>query len=101
MHNERDRSPMAEQAKRVVTVAEGADFREIGGTIRRLIHPSTVGPTNLGLSIVFQNPGEEVLTHRHESEEAYFVVQGEGEMHLEGHPRIKLTKNTAVFIPSN
>jgi quercetin dioxygenase-like cupin family protein len=92
---------MNQPARRVVTVTEGVDFRELGGTVRRLIHPATVGPTNLGLSIVFMNPGEEVVRHRHASEEAYFVVQGEGVMYLEGHPDIRLVKNLAVYIPSN
>lgn len=92
---------MSEPVTRVVTVSEGADFRDLGGTIRRLIHPSTVGPTNLGLSIAFLNPGEEVVRHRHPSEEAYFVIQGEGVMYLENHPEIQLAKNVAVYIPSN
>ncbi len=92
---------MADSTKRVVKVAEGAVFREIGGVVRRLIHPETVGPTNLGLSVAYLNPGESVVRHRHLSEEAYFVVQGEGTMFLEGHPDIPLTRNTAVYIPSN
>lgn len=92
---------MAKLTKRVVTVAEGSDFRDIGGTIRRLIHPDTVGTTSMGVSVCFLNPGEAVVLHRHPSEEAYFVVQGEGVMQLEGHPEIRLRKNMAVHIPGN
>lgn len=89
------------ESSRVVKVSDGADFRALGGTVRRLIHPSTVGETNLQVSTAYLSPGEEVRTHRHRPEEAYFVVQGEGEMYLEGHPRIRLRPNTAVHIPAH
>jgi quercetin dioxygenase-like cupin family protein len=89
------------EQSRVVAFADGAEFHDIGGSIRRLIHPATVGPTNLGLSICLLEQGEEVVPHRHESEEAYFVMRGEGVMQLEGHPEIQLTEGLAVHIPSN
>ena len=92
---------MAETTKRVVTVEEGTVFGEIGGTIHRLIHPATVGPTSIGLSLCSLAPGEEVVLHRHAPEEAYFVIQGEGVMHLEDHPEIQLRPNVAVHIPAN
>ena len=92
---------MTETAKRVVRLEEGADFRDIGGSIHRLIHPATVGPTNIGLSICSLDPGEEVVLHRHDSEEAYFVIRGEGVMYPEGHREIRLRPNIAVRIRSN
>ena len=86
---------------RVVALEDGAEFHDIGGSIRRLIHPATVGQTNLGLSICSLAPGEEIVPHRHEPEEAYFVMHGEGMMQLEGHPEIRLVEGIAVHIPSN
>ncbi len=88
-------------AKRIVSIRDGADYREMGGLIKRLIHPSTVGSKNIGMSVAFLHPGEKVRRHRHDPEEVYFVLSGEGVMFLEDHPDITLTKNVCVYIPSN
>jgi mannose-6-phosphate isomerase-like protein (cupin superfamily) len=88
-------------AKRVISIHEGADYRDMGGLIKRLVHPSTVGSKNIGVSMAFLHPGEKVRRHRHDSEEVYVVVSGEGTMFLEGHPEITLKKNVCVYIPSN
>jgi mannose-6-phosphate isomerase-like protein (cupin superfamily) len=92
---------MAETPKRVIWPREAAEFRLIGGCVKRLVHPATTGSENLGLSIVFMSPGERVVKHRHPNEEAYFIVSGTGMMTLEDHPDIQLEKNMAIYIPSN
>ena len=90
-----------ESMKRVVSIAEGAEYREMGGVIKRLVHPSTVGSVNIGLSVAFLQPGEKVRRHRHVSEEVYFVLSGEGVMFLEDHEEIVLRKDVCVYVPSN
>jgi quercetin dioxygenase-like cupin family protein len=60
----------------------------------------SVGSENLGVSICLMNPGDEVLTHRHDYEEAYYVVKGTGLMYLEGQPEIHLEPGLSVYIAS-
>lgn len=43
-------------------------------------------------------PGEEVPRHTHDYEEAYFIVQGRGEMYLEGHDPIRLEPGLSVYV---
>lgn len=87
--------------KKVVRIQEGVDFTGIGGLAKRLIHPKTVGSKNLGMSIIYLNPGEEVREHTHPWEEAYFIIQGEGLMYLEGEGDIELEKNLSIYVPGD
>lgn len=73
-------------------------FTGLGAEVRRLVHPSTVGSENVGVSICLMNPGDEIMTHRHDYEEAYFVVRGSGKMYLEGEPQIQLEPGLSVYI---
>jgi mannose-6-phosphate isomerase-like protein (cupin superfamily) len=83
-------------------ISEGSDFRGVGGLVKRLIHPSTTGSINLGVSIAFVNPGEELPPHKHPNEEAYFILQGEGIMTIEDCAEtINLKKYLSVYIPAN
>jgi mannose-6-phosphate isomerase-like protein (cupin superfamily) len=76
------------------------DYRGIGSLVKRLVHPRTTGSHNLGVSIVFMAPGEEVIVHDHLYEEAYFVLSGEGVMTLDDE-KIQLEKNLSVYVPPN
>lgn len=86
--------------KNVIHIRDGIDFRGIGGLVKRLVHLQTTGSKNLGVSMCYVNPGEEIIPHRHESEEAYFILEGEGTMVLEKET-IHLEKNLCVYIPGN
>jgi len=86
--------------KRKIKISEGIEFRGIGGYVKRLVNPATTGSVNLGTSILFLNPGEEVVMHSHEYEEAYFIISGQGKMILENEIII-LEKNLSVYVPSN
>lgn len=86
--------------KNVIKINEGLDFKEIGGLVKRLVHPQTTGSKNLGVSICYLHPGESIIPHQHDFEEAYFILQGEGTMTLEGE-KISLEKNLTVYIPAN
>ncbi|SIS03991.1 Cupin domain-containing protein [Peribacillus simplex] len=86
-------------SKTVIMPNQGKDYRGIGGLVKRLVHPSTVGSENLAVSICYLNPGEEITRHSHTYEEAYFVLQGTGKMIL-GEEEFKLEPNMSVYIPS-
>jgi len=86
--------------KNTVKISEGIEFRKIGGYVLRLVNPATVGSKNIGTSMCYLNPGEEIVYHKHEYEEVYFIVSGEGTMTLEGE-KIHLEKNLSVYVPSN
>lgn len=83
---------------RTVRVDDGVRFDGLGAEVRRLVHPATTGSTNLGVSICRMDPGDVVHRHTHDYEEAYFVVQGTGEMYLEGHDPIRLEPGLSVYI---
>lgn len=88
--------------KLTMEVSEGSDFRGVGGLVKRIVHPSLTGSVNLGVSIAFVAPGEELPAHKHPNEEAYFIVQGSGVMRVEGHPEeIDVHKYLSIYIPAN
>ncbi|MDR3592328.1 MAG: cupin domain-containing protein [Negativicutes bacterium] len=86
--------------KRTMKISEGIEFRKIGGYVLRLVNPATTGSKNIGTSMCYLNPGEEVVPHRHEYEEVYFILSGEGTMVLEDQT-IRLEKNLSVYVPAN
>lgn len=80
-------------------LGEGRNFMALGARVERLVHPLTVGSQQLGVSIVHMAPGERVKRHRHEYEEAYYIVEGTGVMYLEGVGDIELFPGRSVYIP--
>jgi mannose-6-phosphate isomerase-like protein (cupin superfamily) len=90
---------VAERRRSVVRIDEGRPFHALGATVRRLIHPTTVGSKLLGVSICLMEPGDEIRRHRHSYEEAYFVVRGNGAMYLEGEGFIRLEPGLSVYVP--
>ena len=91
---------MAERLQSAVRIEDGRLFDALGAPVRRLVHPNTVGSRRLGVSICQMAPGDEVRRHRHDYEEAYFVVRGRGRMHLEGEGEIVLEPGLSVYIPA-
>jgi mannose-6-phosphate isomerase-like protein (cupin superfamily) len=88
------------QRKRyTIQIKEGIDYRELGGLVKRIIHPETVGSKNLAVAIMWLNPGEQMKRHKNSYEEAWFVMQGEGKLEIEGQSSMKLEKNLFVYIP--
>ena len=77
---------------------DGIRFDGLGAEVRRLVHPTTVGSSNLGVSICLMQPGETVHRHRHDYEEAYYIVRGTGEMYLENFGQIRLEPGLSVYI---
>ena len=85
----------------VVTEASGRPFMGLGALVVRLVHPKTVGSDQLAVSLVDMQPGDRIKRHRHSYEEAYFVIEGEGVMFLEGEEDIALAPGVAVYVPPN
>ena len=81
-------------------IEDGRPFDALGAPVRRLVHPKTVGSRLLGVSLCLMEPGDEIRRHRHDYEEAYFVVTGTGRMFLEGEGEIPLEPGLAVYVPS-
>ncbi len=70
--------------------------------LRELLHPNT-NPENtlFSLAHAFLEIGERSLSHRlKNSSETYFVLDGEGEMHIEGQ-LFRISKNDIAFVPAN
>ncbi len=86
--------------KQVVTVAEGVDFRGLGALVKRLIYPQDTGCKNATLSVVFLNPGEQIVLHTHVEEELYYIYSGEGEVYLDEKTE-PVTVGSAVYIGPN
>jgi len=89
---------MSARPKTVKMPHEGREFRGLGGLVKRLVHPTTVGSINLGVSICYLNPGEQIVRHSHPNEEAYFVIRGTATMYLDGE-EFRLEPNMSVYIP--
>jgi quercetin dioxygenase-like cupin family protein len=83
-----------------ITVDDGRPFYGLGAEVVRLVHPNTLGSDNLGVSLCRMAPGEAICTHRHDYEEAYFVLTGTGRMYLEDVGTIRLVPGLSVYIPS-
>jgi quercetin dioxygenase-like cupin family protein len=89
------------ESRYVITEASGRPFMGLGALVTRLVHPSTVGSDRLGVSLARMEPGDRIKLHRHAYEEAYFVIEGEGIMQLEGEDDIALVPGVAVYVPPN
>jgi mannose-6-phosphate isomerase-like protein (cupin superfamily) len=70
-----------------------------GSTIRELCGLPTGGSINQSIAEATLEPGEVTERHYHrETEEIYFVLEGEGEMELDGE-RARISPGDAVPIP--
>jgi mannose-6-phosphate isomerase-like protein (cupin superfamily) len=70
-----------------------------GSTIRELLGLPTAPVRNQSLAEATLEPGQATERHYHaESEEIYFVVEGSGEMELDGERRV-VGVGDAVLIP--
>ncbi len=70
-----------------------------GSTIRELCGLPTGGTAKQSLAEATLEPGQGTQRHYHcEAEEIYFVLEGEGEMELEGD-RVRVAQGEAIPIP--
>ena len=90
--------------RRVVITPEqfldGSPMQQDDRSVRdlKLIYPETGFPDamTLCLGVVEVDPGHHSPLHRHRCEEVYYVVQGEGEIEVDG-ARHRFTAGSAVF----
>src|SRR5688572_15157620 len=80
------------EAAEAFTTADGSTIRELHGL-------ATSPARNQSLAEAMLAPGQATQRHHHaESEEIYFVLEGEGDMELDGERR-PVAAGDAVLIP--
>jgi mannose-6-phosphate isomerase-like protein (cupin superfamily) len=87
--------------KLTIRIDEGRRFDALGVHVTRLIHPLTVGSEQLCVAYCVMHPGDEARRHHHDNEEAFFVLDGEGTMYLEGAGEVHLEPGLSVYAPPN
>jgi len=71
-----------------------------GGSYRVMITPGSVNAKQLIMGTATVPPGERVKAHVHDySEEAFFVVQGEGRAILDGIGAVEFSAGDAILVP--
>src|SRR5262245_2572488 len=90
---------MAEH-RAVVQVKDGIEFRGLGALVKRVIYPQLTGVKGATLAIVYINPGEEIVLHRHQEEELYYIISGTGTVTLDDEV-VPVGPGTAVYIAPN
>lgn len=63
----------------------------------KVIYPEYVPTRTLCMGIVSLEPGAETPLHRHNCEEIYYFLEGEGEVEIEG-TRYKVRKGDACYL---
>ncbi len=86
---------------KVLNLEEVETIKALGGTLKRMFNPETAGTKNMTFSVGYFAPGEGLKSHLHpESEEVYYVVRGEGTVHLgEERKPLPIEPDTAIYIP--
>ncbi|WP_306120725.1 MULTISPECIES: cupin domain-containing protein [unclassified Roseitalea] len=80
-------------------VLDGAPMQQKSGGVRdlKLVYPETgLDAQTLCMGVVEVDPGEHSPMHRHNCEEVYYVISGEGELESEGK-RYPLKAGGAAF----
>jgi len=73
----------------------------LGGPIKPVVTPKTVGSKNLRFALGVFNPDEGLVPHIHpESEEVYYVTEGKGTVYIgEERREIPIEPEIALYIP--
>ncbi|MHB1007463.1 MAG: cupin domain-containing protein [Chloroflexota bacterium] len=72
-----------------------------GRVMKRLAAPETMGTQNLTVGLIYVPPGATVSPcHSHNSEEVLFVVEGEGEVMIDGEVA-RFKAHDAILYPTN
>jgi oxalate decarboxylase/phosphoglucose isomerase-like protein (cupin superfamily) len=85
----------------VLNLAEVEAVKVLGGSIKRMFNPETVGAENMTFSVGYFYPGEGLKSHTHpESEEVYYVIRGVGKVFLgEEREAMEIKPDMAIYIP--
>lgn len=89
------------ERKLVMNIRDGMEFKGVGGLCKRVVHPLVNDSKNLGMTIAYVYPGEELPFHSHDNEEAYYIAQGSCTMKLGSYPdeEIHLHKDMVIYMP--
>ena len=72
----------------------------LGGPIKVMFNPETVGTRHMRFSVGYFSPGQGLNMHIHpESEEVYYVVEGRGTVYVGEERKMEVNKDTAVYSP--
>ena len=84
----------------IIKKAASPQYRSQGITTNLLVSAVTAGSKYITASLVEINPGGKQDVHFHETEQCYYIVEGEGLMTV-GRETQKVTAGDCIFIPSN
>src|SRR3990167_10415865 len=86
--------------KFLISADQAKKLFDKGGDIRLFIYPASVSSSHMIMGTSRIAPKEVIKRHIHPySEECFYVVQGEGILHLEDNERVLFSAGDAVFIP--
>jgi len=93
-------SPIKNQESRIIDLKDCDEF--IGGDnsiLRELLHPAKTGiDIRYSLAHATVRPGERTKPHRLKTTEVYYLLQGQGRMHIGAEAR-EVAAESAIYIP--
>jgi len=86
---------------KVIKVNEIKTKKILGGPIKPVVNPKTVGSKNLVFALGVFDVGDGLVPHIHpESEEVYYVIRGRGTVYISKEKReISTEPDMALYIP--
>ena len=86
---------------RIIKIREVKAQKILGGPIKPIVTPNTVGAKNLRFALGVFDPNEGLVPHIHpESEEVYYVIKGKGTVYIgEERKEIPIEPEIALYIP--
>ncbi|PRX23127.1 putative monooxygenase [Orenia metallireducens] len=89
-----------QEEKIAMSLKENTPLLDKGGEIHVLLSPKNTGNKNLIMGLGKTPVNEKVLAHVHSySEECFYVIQGQGTLHLAGDESIEFEEGMAVRVP--
>jgi mannose-6-phosphate isomerase-like protein (cupin superfamily) len=86
---------------KVIRAGDVRTEKILGGPIKPIVNPKTVGSKNLVFALGVFNPGEGLVPHIHpQSEEVYYVIQGKGTVYVgEEREETPIEPEMTLYIP--
>lgn len=86
---------------KVIRLSEVKTEKILGGPIKPVVNPKTVGSKNLVFALGVFNVGEGLVPHIHpQSEEVYYVIRGKGTVYVgEERKETPIEPDMTLYIP--
>ena len=86
---------------KVVRLSEVKTEKILGGPIKPVVNPKTVGSKNMVFALGIFNPDEGLVSHKHpQSEEVYYIIHGNGTVYIgEEREEKNIEPEMALYIP--